>query len=375
MKKFIKYFITFNLGFILATSIFNSRYNLFKIMELERIIENVYINDYDKEAVRDGIFEGMLHSLDDKYSEYMTKEEYSKFNELVDAEYSGIGVSFIIDRLDKTLLILNVFKDTPSEEAGLIAGDKIFEIDGQEVMTKSFDEIIDLISGEEGSIVKLKIVRDSKEMKFEIKRKSINAETVEWKELESDIVYVKINSFASTTAEEFKNIYDDIDEYKNIIIDVRNNPGGIVTSATEIADFFLDEGKMITYIKNKSDSKFEYKATEKGNTLHNVFMLQNKYSASASEILTAALRDNNVAKIVGEKSYGKGVVQSLLEFKDGSSVKITSGKYYTPDNKNINEIGIEPDYKVELDIDNYDYLLDVSKDKQIQETINIIRGE
>jgi len=307
--------------------------------------------DVSDEKKVQGSISGLLQSASDPYTVYLTPEDNKRFKEDIQGEFSGIGVEII--QKNSLPTVVTPLSGTPAEKAGLKPGDIIAEVDGVKTTTISFDEVINKIRGLEGSIVKLKVVREGKDkpIDFEVKRENIQVNSVEWKTITKEgknYSYVKIRQFGDDTL----NLFDQFanEAVKNrpagIIVDLRNNPGGYLTTAIDLSSYFIDDGNVVLE-EGKNNQRKEYKVTKKAKLKgQNVIVLVNKGSASASEILSGAIQDREAGKIIGQTTYGKGSVQELIDLSDKSAVKITVAKWLTPNGRQINEKGIDPDIAV-----------------------------
>lgn len=353
--------------------------SLIKTLEsFKTMLNQKYIGEIDEEKMLESAIKGYVEGLGDPYTEYLTKEEMSDFMEETKAEYVGIGVYLTENKTDNTILVVGVMKNSPALEAGMQEGDVITKVNDVAYTGEDIDEAIKIMKGEEGTNVKVTILRDGKEIELDVQRKKINVEHVSSQMLENNIAYVQIDSFDSGVAEAFKN---QITELRNggatkIIIDLRSNGGGIVTEATEIAELFLEKDETILITKGKKD-KEELTTSEKDPIIKDipVVVLVNEGTASASEILAGALKDKyENTTIVGKTTYGKGVIQTLYNLSDGSGLKITTEEYYTPNHKKINKEGIKPDVEVDLTKDeNGYYETGIDKDAQLLKAIEILK--
>ena len=353
--------------------------SLIKTLEsFKTMLNQKYIGEIDEEKMLESAIKGYVEGLGDPYTEYLTKEEMSDFMEETNAEYVGIGVYLTENKTDNTILVVGVMKNSPALEAGMQEGDVITKVNDVAYTGEDIDEAIKIMKGQEGTNVKVTILRDGKEIELDVQRKKINVEHVSSQMLENNIAYIQIDSFDSSVAESFKN---QITELRNggatkIIIDLRSNGGGIVTEATEIAELFLEKGETILITKGKKD-KEELTTSEKDPIIKDipVVVLVNEGTASASEILAGALKDKyENTTIVGKTTYGKGVIQTLYNLSDGSGLKITTEEYYTPNHKKINKEGIKPDVEVDLTKDaNGYYETGIDKDAQLLKAIEILK--
>lgn len=321
-----------------------------KMYDVRKLIQKNYFGKAEEKKMDEGAIAGVVESLKDPYSIYFTKDEMSSFLERSEGSYVGIGIRVNTDEKGY-LNILEVIADSPALAAGLKKNDKILEVDNKDVtMMKDEEYVVNQIKGKENTMVKLKILRPSqkKNMDFEIKRNRVRITNVTSEVLDGNIGFIRLAMFDSECAKDFNNHLNALLEkgIKGLVIDVRDNPGGNYDQVVSIADRILPKGKMIVYTKEKSGKKKEEISDEQELNMP-ISVLTNGYSASASEILAAALRDNKKAVLIGTKTYGKGLVQSVYTFADGSGVKLTVAKYFTPSNICIDKIGITPDINIE----------------------------
>ena len=332
-----------------------------------KVIDENYIGEIDEQKIIDETIKGYVNGLDDEYSEYMTKEEWDEFQAQALGNYVGIGIYMATDKNDN-VVVLSCIKDTPAESAGLESGDTIVKVNDESVLGVSSDIVATKIKGEEGTTVKLTVLRGDEYKDFEIKRQAIKVFHVETKMLENNIGYIQLMTFDDGCAEEIRNAYNEIKSQgaQKIILDLRDNTGGIVSECLKIADMIIPEGnKLMITVDAKDNKKIDY-SNIKPEITEDMVVLVNGYSASASEILTGALKDNGRAQIVGTKTYGKGVIQSVLELTDGSVLKLTVNEYYTPNEIKINKVGIEPDYSLEDD-------KETKEDEQLNKAIELLK--
>lgn len=337
-----------------------------KTAQIHSIVDRYYVNEYDEEFMEDMMYKGMVASLKDPYSYYMSEEELKSFLEDTEGNYVGIGIMVNLTE-DEKMLINKVFEGSPAKESGLKVGDKITKVGDKEVDLENYQDVVSDIKGEEGTKVKLTIYRESENKTFdvEVTRKSLDVPTVEHKMLEDNIGYISISQFDRVTFDQFKLAFDRLQNTNGLIIDLRNNPGGLLTTVNKITDMLVPEGT-ITYIEDKNGNR-DYHKSDANYYNKPLVILVNEHSASASEVLSGAVKDFGVGKLVGQTTYGKGVVQNMYQLSDGSGVKITMAKYYTPKGVCIQGTGIEPDYKVTNPKDN-------SKDLQLEKGIEVIKN-
>ena len=331
----------------------SNEYSLVQTLQtFKTMINQLYIGDIDEESMLEGAIKGYVEGLGDPYTEYLTKEEMEEFTEETNSEYVGIGVYVGNDTVNNTILVVGVMKSSPAEEAGIQIGDVIEKIDGVAYTGKQLDEATKVLKAEEGTTATLTIRRDNEEKELTVVRRKITVQHVASEMLENNIAYIQIDSFDANVASSFEEQITSLinNGATGIIIDLRNNGGGIVDEATGIADLFLDKGETILITKSKKENNEEETKSERDPIVKDipVVILVNEATASASEILAGALKDNYGATIIGKQTYGKGVIQTLYTLTDGSGIKITTEEYYTPNHNQINEIGITPDIEVDI---------------------------
>lgn len=341
--------------------------------EIRTIIDRVYKGEVNDENLKDAAIKGYVEGLGDEYTEFMTASEWESLDSTL-SDYVGIGI-YLAEKKDtgETVVLGTVHEDSPAAQAGIQAGDIIKEINLEDVSTKGSEYISSKIKGIEGSTVKIKVLRGEEELVFDIERRSIKMYQIKSEILNGNIGYIDFDSFTDTSYEEFKTAYESLVSQgaKSLIVDLRDNTGGYVNSALNIADMFVDEGKTLLITEDKNGNREEeYSKTGKVIDMP-VVVLVNEYSASASEILTGILKDYGVAKIVGTKTYGKGVMQSIFTGILNGALKVTTAEYFSPNGNKINKVGIEPDEVVELDISE-DELLTRENDNQLQRAIEIL---
>lgn len=352
--------------------------SLVKTLEsFKTMLEQKYIGEIDEEKMIDGAIKGYVEGIGDPYTTYLTKDEMKEFTEETNSEYVGIGVYLTNNKADNTILVVGIMKAAPALDAGMQAGDVIEKVNDIAYTGDQLDDAIKILKGEEGTNVKVTVLRDGKEIDLTITRKKITVEHVASQMLENNIAYIQVDSFDSGVAKAFE---QQITELKNggakgIIIDLRSNGGGIVDEATGIADLFLKKNETILITKGKED-KEEVTISKNDPIIQDipVVVLVNEGTASASEILAGALKDKYPSTtIVGKKTYGKGVIQTLYNLSDGSGLKVTTEEYYTPNHNKINKEGIKPDVEINLtkDADGY-YETDIDKDAQILKAKEIL---
>lgn len=334
-------------------------------------INNSYYKKISKDKLLDAAIEGMLSSLDDPYSEYMNKTDSTEFNETVNGEYDGIGITIISD--NDEVKIVSVFDNSPAKKIGLKAGDKITAINDGKVANKNTEQISKLIKNSKK--VKIKVIRDNEEKEYTIKKGTVDIPSVTSKMIDKDskIGYISISIFSSNTYKEFNNALEKLEKnnMKALVIDVRNNPGGHLDQVSDIIDLFLNKNDVMYQIKNNKKKKKVY-ATTNSKRKYKIDVLINKNSASASEILAAALKDSYNSSVVGVNSYGKGSVQKQYKLANGSSIKYTVKKWYTPKGESIDKKGVEPTEVIEQSEDYFNNP-SIDNDTQLQKAIEIVK--
>ena len=349
-----------------------------ELSKYKRLIDKYFLGDVDEEKLKEGAIKGYIEGLDDQYTEYISKDDMKDYLEDATGNFVGIGIYMTKDTDANKIMVLSPIKGSPAEKAGILPGDYIVGVDDVTYTAEDMSVAANKIKGEVGSSVKIEILRNSETKTFEITRENIKVNPVEGKVLENNIGYIEFSSFDDGTADDFKAKYEELEKQgiKSLVIDLRNNGGGIVSEALQIADYILEKDDVILYEVDKNN-KEEIKKSENAPIINMpIVLLTNGNTASSSEILAGALKDHEKAKIVGTKTYGKGVIQQLLTLPDGSGLKITSEEYLTPNKTKINKIGIEPDEKVELP-DSVKNVLTVEQkdDTQLQKAIEILKAQ
>lgn len=350
-----------------------------KIDKLEGLIDKYYMEKVDKNTMAEGIYKGLLQSLDDPYSVYYTKEEYTALMESSSGVYYGIGATVSSDVKTGVLSIVKPFVGGPAYEAGLLPGDVLYKVNEEEVTGKDITEVVGKIKGEEGTTVNVTIVREGEAdpIEFTITRRKVEVPTIEYEMLANKIGYIAISEFDEVTAEQFRQALADLEKQgqKGLVIDIRNNPGGLLDTVVDMLDRMLPNG-LIVYTEDKYGNRDEYKSDSKEEFNKPLAILINGNSASASEIFAGAIQDYEKGTIVGTTSFGKGIVQSILPLTDGTAIKVTVSKYYTPKGRNIHKIGISPDVTVELDDAlRQKVVIEKKEDNQLQKAISILNKE
>lgn len=328
-----------------------------KLDELDQVIDRYYLNDddIDTQALEDGIMKGYIEGLDEKYTTYYTEEEYKSLIEETTGEYDGVGMMVSQNMDTMQITVITVFEGSPAEEAGLKQGDILYKVEDEEIGNKEVSLVVKDIKGEPGTWVNVTVYRPDEDAYIDLKmeRRRIETPTVSYEMLDDQIGYIYITSFESVTVGQFTDAVKDLQSrnMKGLIIDLRNNPGGMLTSVCQILDTILPKDQLLVYTIDKNGKKEETRSENDDELNLPMAVVVNDQSASASEIFTAAMQDYEKAVIVGETTFGKGIVQVIIPLSDGSAVKVTTSKYYTPKGECIHEIGVTPDIEVELDKD------------------------
>ena len=339
-------------------------------------INEKYLYDIDENKMLESAIKGYVEGLGDDYSEYITKEEMTEYMQDTIGKYVGIGVYLVNDKEKNKVCILGTMKDSPAEEAGIKAGDLINKVDGVEYTGDQLSEASAALKKEEGTIAKVEILRNEEIITFEVERRKIKTNHIYSEVLEGDIGYIQINTFDEGCYDEFVQNYEELKQknIKGLIIDLRNNGGGIVQEAVNIADMMTEKDKTLLITTEKKDNEKITKATKDKEINIPVVVLINEGTASSSEILASAVKENNDnVTLIGTTTYGKGVIQTLYTLTDGSGLKLTTNEYFTPNRNSINKVGIKPDIEVKLPEGKNIYNIEESQDTQLQKAIEILK--
>lgn len=349
-----------------------------KLKQLKTVIDEYYLGEVDEEQLREYSYKGMIAGLEDPYSVYYTKEEYEDVEESSEGIFSGVGIVLTQDMETKAITVVKPMKDGPAQKAGIKAGDILTKVEGEEISSdEDLSSVVSRVKGKEGTKVTLTFSRDGKEKDYTLTRQEIKNPTVEYEMLENKVGYIKITEFDEVTVEQFDDALSQLenDGMKKLVLDLRDNPGGLLDAVVDIADRILPTG-MIVYTEDKNGKKTEYEAKSAECVEQPIAVLINGNSASASEILAGAIQDYKAGTLVGTTSYGKGIVQNIFQLGDGSAVKLTIANYYTPKGRNIHKKGIDPDVEVELKESLKDEIeIKKSEDNQLQEALKVLEKE
>ena len=337
-----------------------------KMQELQSYIDRFYLFDYDEENVESGIYKGMMAGLGDVYTNYYTPEEYASFMESSNGSYSGIGAMLSQDYNTGIITVVKVFEGSPAAEAGVQPDDILYKVKGEEVTGMDLNLVVSDLKGEEGTDVEVSFMRGTDVLDLTLTRRSIEVPTVEYRLITDKIGYISISEFDDVTDDQFIAALDDLNSQgmENLIIDLRDNGGGLVDVTCDILDQLLPEG-LIVYTEDKDGNREEETSDAEHYFPGKMAVLVNGNSASASEIFAGAIKDYGVGTLIGTQTFGKGIVQSLFPLSDGSAIKITVSRYYTPAGNNIHEVGIAPDIVLDKDTESAD-------DNQLQKAIEVL---
>ena len=345
--------------------------------EIYNTIDDYYLNGIDNDKMKDGIYKGMVDSLGDPYTVYYNSEEYKQFTSSSSGTYSGIGVAVSQNVTTGAITIVKTFKKGSGEKEGMKPGDVIYKVEGKKIEGLELSKVVSMIKGEEGTFVKVTVLRDGKEIEFNLERKKLEVDTVNYRMEDRSgkkIGYISVSEFDEVTASQFKNAISELNKegMEGLVIDLRDNPGGLLDVTCEMLDRMIKKG-LLVYTVDKYGKRVDEDATDSDSFDKPVAILVNGNSASASEVFSGAMKDYKAATLVGTKTFGKGIVQSIVPFGDGTAMKVTVSKYYTPNGVNIHGTGIEPDVVVELSKDatkNGKY--DRKYDNQLNKALDVV---
>ena len=345
-----------------------------KIAELKKLIDKNYLHDVDEEELQEGIYKGYISGLDDPYSVYYDEEETKSFYETTEGEYDGIGAVLSQNMDTGIITLVQIYDDSPAMKAGLQDEDILYKVDKEEVTGEDLTEVVSHIKGEKGTTVDITVLRgeENEEVTVTVTRDTIQAQTVEYRMLEDNLGYIAVSEFDSVTYDQYQQALEDLQNQgmQGLIVDLRNNPGGNLSTVCDMLDLMLPEG-LIVYTEDKDGNRQEMTSDDEHQFNLPMTVLMNGNSASASEIYAGAIQDYGLGKIVGTQSYGKGVVQQIFDLKDGTCVKLTIAEYFTPNGRNINGEGITPDVEVEYEKDENN----PDADNQLEKAMEIIKSE
>ncbi|MDR1209491.1 MAG: S41 family peptidase [Clostridiales bacterium] len=348
-----------------------------KLNKIYRVLDDYYVNEYDRRETVEGLYSGMVSGVGDPYTVYFDSEHYARFKEDTSGTYAGIGLGVNIDKTSNAIVVVSPFDGAPAAEAGVQTGDWIIKVNEQDVTGEILDIAVSMMKGEPGTTVDLTLYRPSekKEIEMTLTRKKIDVPTVSAAWLADGVAYIRISQFDRVTYDQFAEQYRAMEPtMKGLILDLRNNPGGLLNVVTDITDMLVPEGTIV-YQENKKGEK-QYSNSKPDHISVPLLVLVNGGSASASEVLSGAVQDMGVGELVGAQTFGKGVVQNIIELGDGSAVKVTIAKYYTPNGRCIQDIGLTPDYPAEIGDGEIakvvDGAIDPANDPQLLEAISVM---
>jgi len=350
--------------------------------EIYNTIDEYYLNGIDNDKMKDGIYKGMVDSLGDPYTVYYNSEEYKQFTSSSSGTYSGIGVAVSQNVTTGAITIVKTFKKGSGEKEGMKPGDVIYKVEGKKIEGLELSKVVSMIKGKEGTFVKVTVLRDGKEIEFNLERKKLEVDTVNYRMEDRSgkkIGYISVSEFDEVTASQFKSAISELSKegMEGLVIDLRDNPGGLLDVTCEMLDRMIKKG-LLVYTVDKYGKRVDEDATDSDSFDKPVAILVNGNSASASEVFSGAMKDYKAATLVGTKTFGKGIVQSIVPFGDGTAMKVTVSKYYTPNGVNIHGTGIEPDVVVELSKDatkngKYDRKYDNQLDKALDVVVDKLK--
>ena len=379
MKKKLKIFIIFLFYFFFLNISYSTEVDIYKKIDLfgevlEKINEE-YVDEINQSESMDSAINGLLQSLD-PYSAYMSPEIFNDMQTETSGEFGGLGIEVSME--SGVVKVISPIDDTPAAKAGIKAGDYIVKIENIQVQGKTLSEAVDLMRGPVGSSIELTIRRrgEKKALKFNIIREIIEIQSVKADILENNIGYIRLTSFNENSSEQILKNIKKLENNKNInayILDLRNNPGGLLSQAIKISDFFLNNGEIVSTKSRKKSENRKWFA-KKGDITNGktIIVLINYGSASASEIVAGALKDHKRAIVVGENSYGKGSVQSIIPLKNDGAIRLTVAKYYLPSGKSISEVGVSPD--IEINEEGEKFRIKTDEDNQLNYAIKLLNG-
>lgn len=348
-----------------------------KIDTLIQVIDYYYLYDYDKDAMIDAVYKAVMDSLGDPYSVYYTEDEYKSFLESSSGTYCGIGV--VVQQNIQTGIVTATkpYENCPGYEAGIRPGDQILAVNGTEITGMDLNAAVALIRGEEGTSVTITLQREDEVFDVEVTRRQIDVETVSYRMMDDNIGYIQIDEFDEVTAKQFTDAFDTLKAQgmEALVIDIRNNPGGLLNIVVDMLDEILPEGIIVSVKDNKGTAE-EYKSDAATKLDIPLTVLINENSASASEIFAGAIKDYGVGTLVGKTTYGKGIVQTIFSLKDGTGMKLTIEDYYLPSGKSIHKVGVDPDVEIDLPDELKMYVnIPEDEDTQLQKAVEILKEQ
>lgn len=347
-----------------------------KLFDVRNLLYKLYDGNIDDNTLVEGAIKGMAASLNDPYTVFMNQKEYENFSSQTEGSYSGVGIQ--IEVKDNNIVVLSTFEGSPAKKAGVLPGDIIEKVNDTDVNGKEYDKAVTMMKGAKGTDVSITVLRNSKDTHtYKMKRDTIALETVSGEMLAGNIAYIKLSMFDENTGKNFNKKLTELQSQgaKGLILDLRQNPGGLLTTCVEVASNFIPKDKVIVSTIDKNNNKQEY--VSKGGSAIGLplVVLTDGNTASASEIVSGAVRDYKIGTLVGEKTFGKGVVQTLVDTGDGTALKVTMAKYYTPNGENIQKKGIQPDITVKYPENLLSQPYNRSTDPQFNKALETIKGK
>lgn len=345
-----------------------------KLNLINALVDRYYLYDdeIDEDQLIEGIYSGYTGALGDPYTTYYDEEDTEALMESTSGEFSGIGATMSQSIQDGKITVTSVYADSPAEEAGLREGDILYQVDGREVAGESLETVVSWVKGKKGTEVTLYVIRDGDKLEFTAVRDTIQVQTVEYEMKEGEIGYIRVSEFDTVTYEQFQTALEALENQnmKGLVIDLRNNPGGNLNTVTDMLKLLLPKGTIVS-TKDKNGNTEEITCDGEHEFKKPLAVLVNQNSASASEIFTGAVQDYGTGIIVGTTTYGKGVVQQLMDLGDGTCLKLTIAEYYTPSGRSINGTGVEPDVEVKYvyDADNPE------ADNQLEKALDVVKEQ
>lgn len=345
-----------------------------KMFEVRNLLNRLYDGKIDDNALVEGAIKGMTAALNDPYTVFMNQKEYEAFSSQTEGAYSGVGIQ--IEVKENNIVVVSTFEDSPAKKAGIIPGDIIEKVNGTDVTGKEYDKAVTMMKGKEGTNVDITVLRNSKDTHtYTVKRSKITIDTVSGEMLSNNIAYIKLSMFDENTGKNFDSKLKELKDKgaKGLVLDLRQNPGGLLTTCVDVVSNFIPKGKTVVSTVDKNGNK-DVRESKGGLAVGMpLVVLTDGLTASASEIVSGAVRDYKIGTLVGEKTFGKGVVQTVVDTGDGTALKVTMAKYYTPNGENIHKIGIQPDVKVEYPEDLLKKPYSRSSDPQFSKALELIK--
>lgn len=339
-----------------------------KLNAIDSVLESFYFGDVDDETAKDNIYKAYLSSYGDKYTMYYTADEYKALKESTNGKFYGIGAVCQLSG-EGGVLLVDVYDNGAGYQAGLRSGDRVVNVDGRDITGMELSSAVALIKGDKGTSVTLEVIRGTERLTFSAVRDAVEAKTVSYTLLDNNIGYLSISQFEEVTTKQFKAAVEDLQSQgmKGLVIDIRNNPGGLLDTVVGMLKYMLPDG-LIVYTEDKQGNRKEYKGQDNDEFNLPLAVIVNGNSASASEIFAGAIQDYGKGTIIGTQTYGKGIVQTVKPLTDGSAIKFTIAKYFTPKGQDIHGKGVTPDMIVEYDTD-------ADVDTQLDEAIKNVEAQ